>query len=124
MINRPPLPFWMRKIFGDTGFIFIEESTVDPINRVMVLKGKNLTFGNIISTEETCTYSVDPQNSNWTLFKQEFKVHAFPFGVSGPIENYSVQRFLENAEKGRAVMDQAIQRIQTEYAQFLSYSSI
>eukprot|EP01101_Sappina_pedata_P012270 TRINITY_DN83_c0_g1_i1.p2 TRINITY_DN83_c0_g1~~TRINITY_DN83_c0_g1_i1.p2 ORF type:complete len:188 (+),score=70.75 TRINITY_DN83_c0_g1_i1:118-681(+) len=112
-VNRPSLPYWLKRLIS-SDMIMLEESTVDPINKVMTLKGKNISFNNLVEAEETCTYTVDPNNHNWTLFKQEMKVTAFPFGVAGSLENYSVQKFVENAEKGRLIMEAAIDRVKEE----------
>jgi len=118
MVSKSQLPNWILRVFGCDGTIyFVEESTVDPILKKMVLKSRNLVFRNIIESEETCTYTVDPQNPKWTSFKQEMKVIATPFAVSGTLEHYSVQKFLENAEKGRQIMEAAIERIKSETEQ-------
>ena len=37
-----------------------EVSEVDPVNRTMTLKSRNLTYQHLLSVEETCIYSQDP----------------------------------------------------------------
>jgi len=115
MITKNQIPTFLSKLIGYKGVVlFWEESIVDPNKKIMVLKGRNLSFNNLIQTQEICTYSVDPQNENWTQFKQEMKVNVFLCGFASPMEKYSLQKFIENAEKGRVIMENAITRLKWE----------
>ncbi len=103
------------QIFGGGYCICVEDSTVDPETKTMVLKSRNVSFRSIVSIEETCTYTPSPDNpAEWTQFKQEATVTAFPFGVAGSIERYLSDKFVSNAIKGREIMDNAILRVTSE----------
>lgn len=80
----------------------------------MVLKSRNVSFRNIVSIEETCTYTTSPENPEWTQLEQKAKVTAFPYGVSGSIEKYLSDKFVTNAIKGQAIMENAILRVTSE----------
>lgn len=90
----------------------------------MVLKSRNISFKNIVSIQEVCTYTESKDNPNWTNLIQEANVQAFPFGISSTIEKFLTEKFIANAEKGRLVMDDAINRVRENaemaYDKFMS----
>lgn len=109
------LPRILQPIFGGGYCICVEDSVVDPINKKMVLQARNVTFQNVASIDETCTYTVSPLNKLHTHLEQEAKVTAFPFGVKGSIEKFLGDKFKTNAVAGRKIMDKAIERVLDEY---------
>lgn len=48
-----------------------EKSEVNPNEREMTLKTRNLTFCNFIAVDETVRYTPDPSDTSKTLLKQE-----------------------------------------------------
>ena len=94
--------------------ICIEHSTVDPINKVMTLKAQNVSYQNIFSLRETCTYKLDPSNVDHTYFSQKAEVVAFPFGLAKLIEKFSAEKIRANASNGRLIMENTIQRVISE----------
>ncbi|GAM17630.1 hypothetical protein SAMD00019534_008050, partial [Acytostelium subglobosum LB1] len=114
VICKSSTPAWMQSIFGASECFFIEESTVDPKTQTMTLRTKNLSFTNIMGVEEVCTYTPDPDNADWTQFKQEAKVTANVFGVASSIERFCIDRFKTNAQRGRNIMESAILKVKLE----------
>ncbi|EFA82537.1 slowmo family protein [Heterostelium album PN500] len=114
IICKGSMPTWLKPIVGSNECFFYEETTVDPKTQTMVLKTKNLSFSNILGLEEVCTYTPDPSNAEWTQFKQEAKVTSSVFGVARKLEAFCLERFKTNATKGRAIMEQAIQKVKHE----------
>jgi len=111
---RNQLPWWIQKIVGGTPcWYFVEEATIDPKNQTTVLNARNLSFSEYLSLEEICTYTADTKN-NWTTFKQEGRVTAFPMGFSSRVEDFCVSRFLQNAATGRKIMENTIQRVKEQ----------
>jgi len=121
LTNKTQIPSFINFVMGlgnsDVGF-FVEESIVDPVNKKMVMKGRNITFSNFIQVEETCTYTPDPKNENWTMFKQDVSIKVVPYEnipkVTRLIEEFSIKKFTENALKGQAVMEQTIANLKKE----------
>eukprot|EP01104_Vermistella_antarctica_P002032 TRINITY_DN1218_c0_g1_i1.p1 TRINITY_DN1218_c0_g1~~TRINITY_DN1218_c0_g1_i1.p1 ORF type:complete len:180 (-),score=30.98 TRINITY_DN1218_c0_g1_i1:549-1031(-) len=99
IITRGALPGWMAALIGQKACMFVEETTVDSRNQIMQLRSRNISFNSLFELEEVCTYTVDPQNKEWTHFKQDVEVSAFSFGLSGRIEQFSIDKFKENAVK-------------------------
>jgi len=107
-------PAWMQKILGNSYCFFIEDATIDPHNKKMVLQSRNISYADLIQLEETCTYTTHPENKEWTHFSQDAKITAFPFGIKGKIESYCLDKFVSNATKGREIMEQAIAKVKSQ----------
>ena len=85
-----------------------ETSYVDPKRRVVTMCSTNLTWSNMISVQETVIYQPDNSQSEpgheRTKFEQEARIIALCGGwqkVKSKIEEASVERFRENARRGR-----------------------
>ncbi len=107
-------PAWLQSLIGGSLFYFVEETTVDPRNKKMVLSSCNVSFSDLLTVEEVCTYTPNNENLQWTNFSQTAKFTAFPFGLKGKIESICLDKFLKNASKGREIMEQAILLVKQE----------
>ncbi|PWW75318.1 MSF1-domain-containing protein [Tuber magnatum] len=98
-------PRWLMKIVGGTEESYVREvSEVDPQQQTVTLRSTNLTGSNIISVQETVVYSPDPSNPKTkTSFQQDAQITAYgAFSrICGAVEDWSVERFGQNARKGR-----------------------
>lgn len=116
------IPQWISRIVGcPSRCYFLEEAEIDPINKKMVLVGKNLSLRNYIEMKETCTYTPHPENKQWTFFEQEAAVKAFYYGLSGKVEEFGAQVFRNNAHKGRELMELTIARLKKEAEEKMNY---
>ncbi|KAF1790089.1 PRELI/MSF1 domain [Phytophthora cactorum] len=80
------------------------ETTCDPQRKQLVLKSTNLSLRSVATVEETCVYSVHPDDAQKTLYEAEAKVTAFVPLLSQKLEKFSASRGAETAAKGiRAV---------------------
>jgi hypothetical protein len=113
----PSFISYMIRDKSSLGF-FVEESTIDPVNKVMVMRTTNHTFSSLIQVHETCTYTPSPENPEWTMFKQDVSIHVVPYEkipkLNEIIEDFTMKKFLENAQKGRNIMEQTIATLQKE----------
>jgi len=118
--NKSQVPFFIGYVIGERSSVsfFVEESTVDPVNKVMVMRSRNLSFSNFIQVHETCTYTPSPENDQWTMFKQDVSIKVVPYEripkLTQLIEDVSIKKFTENAQKGRQIMEQTIAAIKKE----------
>lgn len=79
-----------------------ETSYVDPAKRTVTMVSQNLTWNNIVSVQETVTYS--PLNTHQTKFVQEAKITALCGGwqrIKNSIEDACITAFKDNAVKGK-----------------------
>ena len=101
-------PLWVLKLLGGSTESHVHEvSYVDPRRRIVTMKATNLTWNNILSVRETVVYKPEMQQgreTGRTRFQQEAKITALCGGwqkIKTKIEEASVERFSENARKGR-----------------------
>ncbi|KAH3902049.1 PRELI/slowmo family protein SCDLUD_001860 [Saccharomycodes ludwigii] len=99
------VPQWVMMLVGSDNTSYIREiSVVDLNTKTLTMESSNLTGCNILKVFETVRYSPHPQDPlNKTLFEQEAQITAyFTFSkMCAKIEDWSVQRFHDNAMKGR-----------------------
>ncbi|KAI9750114.1 MAG: hypothetical protein M4579_006601 [Chaenotheca gracillima] len=103
---RQAAPSWICAILGggDTSHVH-ETSYVDPRAKKVTMCSTNLTWSNVLSVRETVVYQ--PHSSApeaRTEFKQDAKITALCGGwqkIRNAIEDFSVERFGQNAQKGR-----------------------
>lgn len=110
---KPILPSWFSGFFGiPSGHTYcIEEAEVDVNNNKMILEGRNLTMNNIMELRERCTYTRHPDNTEWTHFSHEARAVAFPWFFKEKLEDWTLDRFLQNAARGRDLMETTCQTI-------------
>jgi len=99
-------PQWVTSLLGgNTTSHVYEVSYVDPEAKKVTMCSTNMTWSNLITCRETVVYQpsqVDPERK--TDFKQEAKISSFCGGlqrIRTKIEEASVERFRENAMRGR-----------------------
>jgi len=102
---RQNAPQWILSILGgDTTSQVYEVSYVDPTSKKVTMCSANMTWSNLLQCRETVIYQPSASNSKKTEFVQEAKIIAFCGGwqkIRNKIEESCVERFRENAAKGR-----------------------
>lgn len=99
-------PQWLRTFLGsqDTSLVY-EVSYVNPQEKKVVMCSQNLTWSELISVQETVVYRPAPNSaSKKTIFEQQAKIIALCGGwqkIKNTIEEFTVERFGQNAAKGR-----------------------
>lgn len=114
VITERSVPWWLKPVFPSTRAIFVEEAKVDPKNKIMKLYSKNITYDSILKTEETCTYTPSKENSNHTDFHQVCRVSSCVSGLTTSIEDFVIKGFKTNSDKGKEIMESAIQLVENE----------
>jgi hypothetical protein len=112
------IPEFVRRFMGGDHVAHVfEVSEVNPHTKTMVMRSRNLSMCQLIDLEEVCTYKVDPQDSTYTVFKQEVKINVFGVSLNmlrTRIEDFCLNRFQMNAMAGRLGLEQVIQKIISE----------
>lgn len=102
---RQNAPQWILSILGgDTTSQVYEVSYVDPTSKKVTMCSANMTWSNLLQCRETVVYQPSASNRKKTEFVQEAKIIAFCGGwqkIRNKIEESCVERFRENAAKGR-----------------------
>ena len=102
-----------------------EYSTVDPKNRLMEMRSKNMSFCNVVNMEEKMTYTPDPEDPNRTLMRQETVVTVQGVPLTSYMEGIIVNTVSSNSSKGRAAIEWIVEKLGNECRLFniLSTSS-
>lgn len=103
---RQNAPQWILSILGgDTTSQVYEVSYVDPQSKKVTMCSTNMTWSNLLQCRETVIYQPSANaGSKKTEFVQQAKIIAFCGGwqkIRNKIEESCVERFRENATKGR-----------------------
>lgn len=107
------VPRWIMMLVGGSNVSYVREiSTVDLKAKTLTLRSCNLTSSNILKVYETVKYSPHPEDpANKTLFKQEAQITAYGTinRLCSKMEDWSVQRFNDNAMKGKLGFDSVLE---------------
>ncbi|KAI9827062.1 MAG: hypothetical protein M1819_007054 [Sarea resinae] len=99
-------PRWLNSLMGskDTSHV-LETSYVDPASKKVTMCSTNLTWSNLLSVSEKVVYTpMASSPESKTEFHQEAQIAALCGGwqkVKNSIEDFTVERFGQNAAKGR-----------------------
>lgn len=109
------IPSWLSFLTGGCEKSYVREvSIVDLNERKLTMRSCNMTWGNLLKVWETVTYSPDEKNpDSRTRFQQEAEIvaHMNFSCVSDKIEQWSVDRFGQNAQKGKIGFDSVLKRL-------------
>ncbi|CAL8135405.1 unnamed protein product [Orchesella dallaii] len=109
------IPSWVQNIMGSPSIMYSnEKSEVDPNNKTMVLKSRNITFCSNIAVDEHLVYSPHPSDPAKTLLKQEAVVLVKGVPLSSYMESLLTTTISSNANKGRQAMNWVISKIDEE----------
>ncbi|CAG8558731.1 4983_t:CDS:2 [Paraglomus occultum] len=90
-----------------------EISEIDPKNKVLKMTSWNLNLKHLVNVAETVVYSEDPEDSSRTCFTQEASIKCGESleRFANYIESFCVQRFHDNAQKGRQGFEKVLERL-------------
>jgi len=97
-----------------------ETSYVDPKAKTVTLCSMNMTWSDLLNVRETCVYrpsSSDPHAK--TIFQQRAEITALCGGwqkIKNSIEQFTVERFQQNAKQGREGFEMVLQRAREVFA--------
>ncbi|EEB17415.1 protein slowmo, putative [Pediculus humanus corporis] len=108
-------PSWAQPFVGSTNVCYASElSQVDPKNKEMILKTRNLSLCNYIAVDETVRYIPHPSDPEKTLLKQEAVVTVQGMPLTNYVEDVMTNRISLNAGKGRQAIEWVISKIEAE----------
>lgn len=115
-------PAWVVSLLGGgtTSHVY-EVSYVDPTSKKVTMCSTNLTWSNVLNVRETVIYQpskLDPLHK--TDFSQDAKITALCGGwqkVKAKIEDASMERFRENAKRGREGFEAVLEMSRTVFGE-------
>uniref|UniRef100_A0A0D9XF17 PRELI/MSF1 domain-containing protein n=1 Tax=Leersia perrieri TaxID=77586 RepID=A0A0D9XF17_9ORYZ len=121
--RAPPLPLLLRGLVaaagggGDAVVLCVEHTAVDAARRDMRVVSRNANLRGLVHVEEACSYRPHPENPDeWTIFRQETSIRCAPLAavanrVAEMVERRCAEKFVENASKGREVVETICERL-------------
>ncbi|XP_014255464.1 protein preli-like [Cimex lectularius] len=93
------VPKWGERFVGTPIVKVIEESVVDPKEKVLTTYTKNLGYTKVMSVVEKVTYRVSEENPNWTIAERSAWVDSQVLGFGRAIQAFGVERLKKNCVK-------------------------
>ncbi|XP_076308170.1 preli-like isoform X2 [Tachypleus tridentatus] len=95
------LPKWGEKIIGAScrSVFVVEESVVDPKNKIVTTYTRNIGMISLMVVEEKCVYRPSKENLRWTAIVRQAWVSSSVYGFGRAIQAFGVERFKQNANK-------------------------
>lgn len=110
---KQSIPSWLTYIVGGQEYSYVREiSEVDLVNKVLIMKSMNLTMNHLLSVKETVVYT--PNSNNTTLFNQSAEITAYASfsRLTNKIEEWSIDRFMQNAKIGKLGFEGVLGKLQ------------
>lgn len=115
-------PQWLNTFLGgqDTSYVY-ETSYVDPAAKKVTMCSMNLTWADLLSVQETVVYRPSASRPGTrTQFEQHARITALCGGwqkVRNSIEQFTVDRFQQNAQKGREGFEMVLEMSRKAFSQ-------
>ncbi|KAG9473476.1 hypothetical protein GDO78_013590, partial [Eleutherodactylus coqui] len=99
-------PRLLKKIAGVEYVYFIQKNTLNWKDRTLLIDAHNETFSTRVLVNETCSYTVHPDNEEWTCFEQSasLDIKSF-FGFESTVEKIAMKQYTANIKRGKEVIE-------------------
>ncbi|XP_054372491.1 SEC14-like protein 5 isoform X2 [Molothrus ater] len=113
-------PRLLKKIAGVEHVFFIQKNTVNWRERTLRIEAHNETFANRVVVRETCSYSVHPENEEWTCFEQSasLDIKSF-FGFESTVEKIAMKQYTSNIKRGKEVIEHYLKELISQGITFI-----
>ncbi|XP_042336755.1 SEC14-like protein 5 isoform X1 [Sceloporus undulatus] len=114
------VPRLLKKIAGVEFVFFIQKNTVNWKERTLLIEAHNETFASRVTVLETCSYSVHPENENWTCFEQSasLDIKSF-FGFENTVEKVAMKQYTANIKRGKEVIEHYLKELISQGITFI-----
>uniref|UniRef100_A0A8B9R135 PRELI/MSF1 domain-containing protein n=1 Tax=Anas platyrhynchos TaxID=8839 RepID=A0A8B9R135_ANAPL len=108
------------QIAGVEYVFFIQKNTVNWKERTLRIEAHNETFANRVVVLETCSYSVHPENEEWTCFEQSasLDIKSF-FGFESTVEKIAMKQYTSNIKRGKEVIEHYLKELISQGITFI-----
>ncbi|XP_014217086.1 protein preli-like [Copidosoma floridanum] len=106
------VPKWAEKFISKNNSVkILEESIVDPEEKVLITYTRNLGYTKVMSVVEKVVYKVAQDNPEWTVAKRSVWIESSVFGFSRAIQAFGLDRFKKNCMQMSAGFDHVLTRM-------------
>ena len=108
-----PVPSWMATLGVSNAAYAAETAVIDPHTKEMCIKSRNITGASMMVVEETCTYTENESNKQYTSFTQQARIKAFLPFFSKRAEQFTHTSMCEKAPLGLQVIESLCEKIKS-----------
>ncbi|CAK7303559.1 SEC14-like protein 5 isoform X1 [Vulpes vulpes] len=103
---RVEAPRLLRKIAGVEHVVFVQRNVLNWRERTLLIEAHNETFASRVMVNENCSYTVHPENEEWTCFEQSasLDIRSF-FGFESALEKLAMKQYTANVKRGKEVIE-------------------
>ncbi|XP_076153858.1 SEC14-like protein 1 isoform X2 [Alosa pseudoharengus] len=102
-------------IAGVDYLYFVQKNTLDRRQRTLHIDAHNETFSNRVIVQEHCSYTVHPENEEWTCFEQSasLDIKSF-FGFENTAEKIAMKQYASSISKGKELIEYYLKELADE----------
>nr|XP_002121052.2 SEC14-like protein 5 isoform X1 [Ciona intestinalis] len=108
-------PRFLKRMVGFEYIYFVQKNALNRKERSLKISAYNESFSSRVIVNETCQYTVHPDNPNWTCFEQSatMEIKSF-FGFESSVEKLAMKQYAANIKKGKEIIEYYLNEIQAE----------
>uniref|UniRef100_A0A674HDR2 SEC14 like lipid binding 1 n=1 Tax=Taeniopygia guttata TaxID=59729 RepID=A0A674HDR2_TAEGU len=113
-------PRLLKKIAGVDYVYFVQKNSLNRRERTLHIEAYNETFSNRVIINEHCSYTVHPDNEDWTCFEQSasLDIKSF-FGFESTVEKIAMKQYTSNIKKGKEIIEYYLKQMEEEGITFV-----
>ncbi|XP_028311765.1 SEC14-like protein 1 isoform X2 [Gouania willdenowi] len=108
-------PRLLKRMAGVDYLYFIQKNTLNRRERSLQIEVHNETFSNRVIVNEHCSYTVHPENEDWTCFEQtaSLDIKSF-FGFESTAEKLAMKQYASSIKKGKEIIEYYVKELAKE----------
>uniref|UniRef100_A0A3Q2UJ94 SEC14-like protein 1 n=2 Tax=Fundulus heteroclitus TaxID=8078 RepID=A0A3Q2UJ94_FUNHE len=108
-------PRLLKRIAGVEYLYFLQKNTLNRRDRTLHIEVHNETFSSRVFVRECCSYTVHPENEDWTCFEQtaSLDMKSF-FGFESTAEKIAMKQYASSIKKGKEIIEYYLRELEEE----------
>ncbi|MCJ8739421.1 hypothetical protein PDJAM_G00046920 [Pangasius djambal] len=108
-------PRLLKRIAGVDYLYFVQKNTLDRRQRSLHIETYNESFSTRVIVKEHCSYTVHPENEDWTCFEQSASMDMKSFfGFESTAEKIAMRQYASSISKGKEIIEYYLRELETE----------
>ncbi|XP_031417349.1 SEC14-like protein 1 isoform X3 [Clupea harengus] len=108
-------PRLLKRIAGVDYLYFTQKNSLDRRQRTLHIEAYNQTFSSRVLVTEHCSYTVHPENEEWTCFEQSASLDMKSFfGFESTAEKIAMKQYASSISKGKEIVEYYLKELEGE----------
>ncbi|KAL7850720.1 hypothetical protein SRHO_G00200690 [Serrasalmus rhombeus] len=113
-------PRLLKRIAGVEYLYFVQKNTLDWRQRTLHIEAYNESFSSRVVVREHCSYTVHPENEDWTCFEQSASMDMKSFfGFESTAEKIAMRQYAASIKKGKEIIEYYLRELEAEGVTFI-----